>query len=213
MATICPTVTAYDLPGFNKQLERAASFAQRVHLDFMDGIFAPTKSPSLKDVNVPQHLVVDLHIMYRHALSELEIIERLRPHLVIVHAESKGDFLLFAQRMRAAGIKTGVALLKKTDPGLLRPALSMIDHVLIFSGDLGHFGGQADLSLLKKVKELKQFKRELEIGWDGGINDANVVNLVRSGVDVLNVGGFIQNAQNPQAAYATLKDITDKITV
>ena len=38
-----------------------------------------------------------------------------------------------------------MALLPTTPVSAITPALHMIDHVLIFSGDLGHYGGQADL--------------------------------------------------------------------
>jgi pentose-5-phosphate-3-epimerase len=65
--------------------------------------------------------------------------------------------------------------------------------------------GVADFSVLDKVKELKSLKPDLEIGWDGGVSDQNVGMLAASGVDVLNTGGFIQNAANPQAAYQSLE--------
>ena len=44
-----------------------------------------------------------------------------------------------------------------------------------------------------------------EIGWDGGITADNAAVLVTAGVRVLNVGGYIQKADDPQAAYAKLK--------
>jgi pentose-5-phosphate-3-epimerase len=50
----------------------------------------------------------------------------------------------------------------------------------------------------------------LEIGWDGGINDRNISQLVFGGVDVLNVGGYIQNANNPERAYNSLFRIADE---
>jgi pentose-5-phosphate-3-epimerase len=75
------------------------------------------------------------------------------------------------------------------------------DHVLVFSGNLGHHGGEADLGLLDKVRSIREHHPEVEIGWDGGINDQNAKQLIDAGVDVLNVGGFIQKADNPKAAY------------
>ena len=94
--------------------------------------------------------------------------------------------------------------------GKILSSLEKIDHVLIFSGDLGHFGGKADLTLLNKVKYLKDKKPSLEIGWDGGINDQNAQNLLDGGVDVLNVGGYIQRSGDPAHAYAILKGIIGK---
>ncbi len=50
MAVICPTVTAYDPHEYREQMERVEPFAKRIHIDLMDGHFAPTKSPGLKHV-------------------------------------------------------------------------------------------------------------------------------------------------------------------
>jgi ribulose-phosphate 3-epimerase len=85
--------------------------------------------------------------------------------------------------------------------------MNLIDHVLIFSGDLGHFGGKANLSLLGKASELKALKPHVEIGWDGGVNEENALTLVNNGIDVLNTGGFIQRASDPASAYATLIEV------
>jgi ribulose-phosphate 3-epimerase len=81
--------------------------------------------------------------------------------------------------------------------------------VLVFSGNLGHHGGEADLGLLEKVRQIKVHHPEVEIGWDGGINDQNVKQLVEAGVEVLNVGGYIQKADYPERAYATLKRVIE----
>jgi ribulose-phosphate 3-epimerase len=93
----------------------------------------------------------------------------------------------------------------RTPVEAIAPALEVIDHVLVFSGELGHFGGHTNLQLLDKVRQLRQLKPQLEIGWDGGVNEQNVLELVRSGVDVLDVGSAIQRAPDPMAAYAKLK--------
>jgi pentose-5-phosphate-3-epimerase len=82
---------------------------------------------------------------------------------------------------------------------------------LIFSGNLGYQGGSvADMQLLEKVDLLKKHKPNLEIGWDGGVNDQNVAELVLADVDVLNVGGFLQTSANPVATYHALSRIADE---
>jgi ribulose-phosphate 3-epimerase len=130
--------------------------------------------------------------------------------MIIVHAEADGDFSVFAHFCREKGIKVGVALLQKTEPDTILPALELVDHVLIFAGELGHYAGQADLSQLDKVEYLKQHKPNLEVGWDGGINDQNISQLAFAGVDVFNVGGFIQKAENPEKAFHALQRIADE---
>src|SRR6185437_8699058 len=117
---------------------------------------------------------------------------------------AEGRFLDFATFAHRYGIEVGVALLPRTPVDAIAPALGVIDHVLIFSGDLGHFGGHTNMQLVNKVHQLRQLKPQLEIGWDGGVNEQNALELVRNGVDVLDVGGAIQRASDPMAAYAKL---------
>lgn len=203
MSTICPTVTATDIKEYGQQIRRIQGFANRVHLDFMDGIFAPVKLVSLDEIWWQPGPMVDLHIMYQKPLDYLETIIRLQPHLVIIHAEAD-DTNKFLEELEGLGIKKGLALLSGTTVESIEHLLPMLDHVLIFSGDLGHFGGKVDISLLDKAKKLKELKPGIELGWDGGINDTNVTSLASGGIDVLNVGGYIQKADNAENAYDTL---------
>jgi pentose-5-phosphate-3-epimerase len=50
----------------------------------------------------------------------------------------------------------------------------------------------------------------LEIGWDGGVTDQNISQLAFAGVDVFNVGGFIQKAEDPEKAFHVLERIADE---
>lgn len=209
MAIICPTVTAYDPETFKKQLDTVLPFASRIHLDYMDGVLAPTLSPPLPTAQLPAGHMIDLHLMYQKPLEYIATVKQLKPSLVIIHAEAEGSFTDFAVAMQGAGIKLGVCLLQATSPEKIAKSIDAIDHVLVFSGNLGHYGGTADLSLLDKVRAIRQMKPTMEIGWDGGINETNAKQLSDAGVDVLNVGGFIQNAPDPAQAYATLKSIGD----
>lgn len=201
---VCPTVTARNAHEYREQMERVAPFATRLHIDVADGVFTPVKLSSLKEVWWPHGVRADMHIMFQKPFEHVKEYLRLSPKLVIVHAEAEGDFGAFAGTLHHHGIKVGVALKPETQVDVILPALDLIDHVLIFSGNLGHFGGQANTHLLTKVLRLRQLKPHLEIGWDGGINDKNANVLAASGVNVLNTGGFIHHAADPRRAYEVL---------
>lgn len=204
MPIICPTVLAHNNQSFREQIERIAPFAERIQIDLTDGLFAKPETIALQHVWWPHTVQADLHLMYERPDLFLEQVIALSPSLVICHAEAQGEFGAFATRLKQAEIKVGVAILEPTPVSLIVKSLDSIDHVLIFSGDLGHYGGHANLELLAKVKELKNIKPTLEIGWDGGVNDHNAKELLAGGVDVLNVGGFIQKAADPKLAYDKL---------
>jgi ribulose-phosphate 3-epimerase len=210
MATICPTVLAGTQDDYREQVERIAHFAVRIHIDLADGVFASSKTVPINHVWWPSGVQADLHVMYKEPFKHTKTLLKLRPELIIVHAEASGDFIEFAEKAHDAGVRVGVALKPETSVSAIATALEVIDHVLVFSGNLGHFGGQADTHLLTKVLRLKRLKRSLEVGWDGGINNQNVAVLAASGVDVLNAGGYIQHAENPENAYDTLDELANK---
>lgn len=204
MAQIVPTVTAFEPHEYRVQMERVAAFAGRVHIDLMDGEFAPSVSPALSQIWWPHHVRADIHLMYKKPMEYLEQLIALSPHMVIVHNEAEVHHMHFAAELHKHNIKTGLAILQDTPVAYAEQVMHSYDHVLVFSGDLGYHGGTADTALLPKVKEIKAHHPEVEIGWDGGINDSNAPQLVKAGVEVLNVGGFIQNADDPQRAYGKL---------
>ncbi len=204
MVSICPTITTDNPATYRLQIEQTLGYAHRLHIDLSDGIFTNNKLIDIDEVWWPGGVRADLHVMYADPFEHTEALIALQPQLVIVHAEADGDFGAFAERLHHHGIETGIALLPQTPASTLGGALELIDHVLVFSGNLGHFGGQADMQLLEKVREIRRLKPTVEIGWDGGVNDQNAKALAEAGVDVLNVGGFLHGAQNPVAAYDSL---------
>jgi ribulose-phosphate 3-epimerase len=204
MAIVCPTVMGHDPRGYREAIDRVAEFAHRIHIDFADGVFAPSKLIPIEDAWWPVGLIVDFHIMYKNPLDFIEDILYQQPNLVIVHAEAEG-IAEFLDELEGMGMHRGIALLKNTPVSSINHLLDKVEHVLVFSGDLGHYGGTVDYGLLKKVHELRALKPTLEIGWDGGIDQNSAFKLAEGGIDVLNVGGYIQKASDPEEAYDKLK--------
>lgn len=205
VAEVSPTILAGEPHEFREQMERVAMFAKRVQIDLMDGVFAPTKSVELEKVWWPQTIKADIHLMYQRPDEQLGLLVKLLPHMVIIHAEADVDHMHFAAELHRYGILAGLSVLKETSIEWVDRLLPSFDHLLIFSGDLGRFGGEADMSLLDKVKTVKNHYSNIEIGWDGGVNVDNIAKLVNGGVDVLNVGGAIQKASNPKEVYDRMK--------
>ncbi len=146
--------------------------------------------------------------MYQKPLDVIDDIIHLEADLVILHAESE-DLQESLEILQDAGIRTGVALLHETSVAELQELHieDLFDHILVFGGKLGFQGGEADLSILKKVKKLRDVYPDVEIGWDGGVNEHNAAEITAAGVDVLNVGGYFKKAENPKKAYTTLSSL------
>lgn len=206
MSLICPTVLAADPHEFRSQLERVQDFASRIQIDLMDGEFTDSKSLNPIQVYWPERLIVDIHLMFKRPTEHIETLVSLKPHMVIIHAEAEGDLVGMMTHLQKFGIKAGVCLLPETTPEMARQLINHCDHVLLFGGKLGSFGGQAQLNLVDKIPAVKEINN-VEIGWDGGANLDNVRHLMEAGIDVINVGDAIQHASDPARAFAQLTEV------
>ena len=204
MSVIVPTVTVSTPEEYKASLERIHLFAQRIHVDLSDGSFAPVVLLGVEHIWWPQEWMTDIHVMSTHPSQYIEQLIALHPHLITLHAEAQEDILPLLQRIKQVGIKAGVAIMKQTVPSEVSSLIEASDHVMIFSGDLGKYGGTANLIQLEKVRLVKNINSSVEIGWDGGINVDNAFSMMQGGVEVFNVGGAIHKAADPQAAYASL---------
>jgi ribulose-phosphate 3-epimerase len=208
MAVITPTITTDNTHEYREQMELIASFAEGVHIDFSDGEFAPTTLLSLDKAWRSDDLITHAHIMYQRPLEYIDEIMHLEADLVILHAESD-DVAECLTQLQEHGTRTGIALLPETNVAELKELEidELFDHILIFGGHLGFQGGEADLSVLKKVEKLKIEYPDVEIGWDGGVNDKNIKQIVSSGIQVVNVGSYLKSADEPKKTYAHLQSL------
>lgn len=205
MAQIVPTITVENAHVYREQVERVEGFARRIHIDLMDGVFTPNKSVAPEAAWWPEGMKADVHVMFQEPANAIEVLLKLSPKLIIIPAESEFDFAQLQKFRTESKAQFGVALLPETSIASVQGVLQQVDHLLIFSGNLGYQGGSvADLTLLEKVQQAKSINPNIEIGWDGGVNAENVRQLADAGVDIINSGGYIHRAPDPALAYHNL---------
>jgi ribulose-phosphate 3-epimerase len=204
MSVIVPTIMVETVDQLQESIAKLQTFARRVHIDISDGEFAPTFLLNESQLTWSAGWEVDIHAMVARPSEHITQLIQLKPHMVIFHAETEEDLLPHLAALQQAGIKAGVALLKTTVPMSVQPVIQAADHVMIFSGELGKFGGTASMMQLEKVRLVKKIKPNVEVGWDGGVNVENAYTLTQGGVEVLNVGGEIAHATDPAEMYNQL---------
>ena len=210
MAHIVPCITVESEDDYRAAVERLSPFATRVHIDIMDGEFAPTKSIPVNKIWWPQEWVVDIHAMVAHPSQYVQALIQMRPATVIFHAEVKEDLTPVIQQLKAVGVHAGVGLLKPTVPNTVTEYIETADHVLVFCGNLGYYGGKASLMQLEKVRLIRNIHPDVEIGWDGGANLTNVRALAHADLNVINVGSAISKTQDPASSYHQLIEESKK---
>lgn len=204
MASVVPTVLATDPEQYQHMYDVARSLSLRVHVDISDGRFTDSATIGIAQVHRDDEAELDLHLMVEDPALILESALSLKPQLIIFHTESQGDVAACMAHCRELGVKAGVAILPKTTVESAKELIAKADHTLIFTGNLGHNGGDFALDQLAKVSEIRAIKPTIEIGVDGGVNDKVASLIVVEGVDVLYSGSFLQNAEDPKAALESI---------
>lgn len=216
MTYIVPTITTDDPAVYQRRMQEFVQFAPAIHIDITDGQFAPSETVNLNQIYWRQFESFDakivLHLMMHDPATWVDQIVSLHPDLVIVHTEASAAVKLpsLAQHLAKFGIEFGVALLPETQPESAVELIKLAQHVLIFGGHLGYQGGTADLTQLKKVDLVRQINPQVQLEWDGGANQDNVVELRQAGISWINVGGAISHAPNARVAYQKLTALVDE---
>lgn len=210
MAVVAPCITVETVDMYSEAIERLKPFAERVHIDISDGEFAPTFLLGADQLSWPENWQVDIHAMVMRPSEYLPTLLKLKPQLIILHSEADEDLGPHIQQIKQAGIKVGLALLKTTVPKTVAHLIEIVDHVLIFSGELGHYGGKASMMQLEKVRLVRMIHPEVEVGWDGGASVENAYSLSQGGIDVINSGGAINKSDNPEKVYRSMIAETNK---
>lgn len=207
---ILPTILTNSVEEFQAAVVAINEFTNEVQIDITDGEFAPTQTIGLDNVFWPDNWQVDIHMMVKNPSRFVDKLVLMKPRMVIFHAEVEEDLKPSFDKLRQAGIKTGLALLRPTVPESKAELIMQVDHVLIFAGDLGKMGGQANLLQVEKVRLVKAISPNIEVGWDGGANIDNLMMIVQSGVDIINVGSAISMANDPAGIFRAMVALSAK---
>jgi ribulose-phosphate 3-epimerase len=205
MSVIAPTITTNDPHEYRNQMEIIDGYSDGVHIDFSDGVFSPSELLPIDQAWRIDDLITHAHIMYQKPLEVIDDIIGLQADLAILHIESD-DIKKCLVGLEKNGTRAGIALLAESTLADVQDLDidGLFDHILVFGGHLGSQGGVADLKQIDKVKSLKQAYPYAEIAWDGGVTIENAKQIAKAGVDVLNVGGCLKNAEDPEKTYEQL---------
>ena len=212
IASITPTILATNPTEYKEIVKQYYPFVKRAHIDISDGTLSNGEGVTINETAVwwPKGWNVDIHMMTAEPSKHIDNLLKLHPNMVIFHAEAKDDLLPIFETIKQNGMKVGVAIVKGIYPPSIKTLLEQADHAMIFSGDMGKYGGEADLLLLEKVPLIKEIHTNIEIGWDGGANMENTRQIVHGGVTCVNVGSAIRKAEDPKAAFDALMKETEE---
>ncbi len=184
-----------------------------VHVDVMDGHFVPNLTIGPVVVEAVARAAtkpLDIHLMVENNSFFVDLFAPLKPKYISFHIEEEKHPHRLIQKIRALGIRPAIVLNPHTAPASIAYLLEDLDMVLLMSVNPG-FGGQQFIpSVISKAAELKvlidQYNPNCLIEVDGGVNDANVKQLIGAGVDIVVAGSFVyKHPRGVAEAIASLK--------
>ena len=162
-----------------------------IHLDILDGTFAPEPSFELKGFSkLKNSKPYDIHIMSTNLEFQVSEAIKLKPEIITIQYEASKELDKYIDLIKENDIKVGIAINPKTSIRKLKKYFNKIDYVLVMSVVAGMGGQKFIPSTIKKIKKLRKLNNNILIGVDGGVNYENT-KLLKDLVDILVVGSYV----------------------
>jgi ribulose-phosphate 3-epimerase len=212
---IAPSMLSADFGRLDEQVEMINnSNADWFHLDIMDGVFVPNISygfPIIKSISKKAKKPLDAHLMIIDPDRYFENFKELGVEYLSVHYEACNHLHRSIQRIKALGMKAGVALNPHTPAHMLDEIISEADFILVMSVNPGFGGQEFIINTYDKVKKVKDLiirhSSDCMIEVDGGVNSSNAAKLKDAGADILVAGYSVFGDKYPLKAIDDLKGI------
>ncbi len=195
--------------------------ADQVHLDVIDGHFAPniTFGPgTVKALRRRCDLMFDTHLMIDDPGRYLEKFIEAGSDLLTLHAEvlSGESFDELHSKIRRAGRAMGLAIRPATQlPSWAAERLDKVSSLVVMTVNPGFSGQTMDMSVMPKLESLSSMVRErglaTDVEIDGGVEPENVHEVVKRGGNVLVAGAGVYGKKDPVKAIGELRERAMKL--
>ena len=214
---IAPSILAWDLGDLGRAVEICEDGgADQVHLDVIDGHFAPniTFGPgTVKSLRKRTDLKFDTHLMIERPLQYAQRFLDAGSDLLTFHTEAlvESEFEELHSLTTRSGKEIGLAIKPGTQlPEWAARRLDKLSTLLVMTVNPGFSGQPMDLSVMPKLESLSQlvadggFTTDIEI--DGGVELENVHEVVKRGGNVLVAGAGVYAKKDPVEAISVLRE-------
>ncbi len=210
---VIPTLFALDKRQFEDKL-KILEFADKIHLDFMDGKFVNGKSETLDEMNSIKKLkdkFFEIHLMALDPAQYIKKIKELGIKKVLIQEEpfkNTQDIEKNIRKFKDEGLELFIVLNPTTSIERIKPLFELIDGIMVMSVWPGKEGQSFIEESYQKINEIREFAGEgFPIQVDGGIKDMNAKQLIDAGATILSVGSHISSAKTPKKNYEKLNKI------
>ncbi|MFH0701238.1 MAG: hypothetical protein V2A62_02255 [Candidatus Woesearchaeota archaeon] len=190
---ILPSIMSKSQEELEADLRRLRGVVKEIHLDVVDGLFAPNDSLDF-NFKLPAGFKYNMHLMVKK--PEIWIKKRWKESdLFIPQLEEIKDVLAYIKWMRKGKKKVAFALKPETLVSKIKPFLKDCDYVLILTVHPGFYGSKFIPSILKKIPLIKKVNPKIKVIVDGGMCPSNIGLAAKAGADLFVSGSYTTKAE------------------
>ncbi len=209
---IIPTVFAKNKKEFKKRFKKVTGIAKDIQIDFMDGKFVNSKSIRIKDIPKLNNYNNDFeaHLMTKNPEKYVLELKKKGFKKVFFHYEAYDDsekVKFLAHYIKVHGLTPGVVFNSNTDFEKTKEIMHFVNYIIFMGHTPGVEHKPFNENVIRKIRKLRRLSRKINIQVDGGVNDKTIGKLDNLGVDIVNVGSFISDAENPRKALKKLSKL------
>ena len=206
-----------DFSEIEKKIRQIASFTKTIHIDVVDGKFAPHKTFTdpepfaafIQDTGEAD-LFFEVHLMVDEPIQYLKRFAKVGFQRFIGQVEKMSDQVGFVAAAQLWG-EVALAIDKQTPAEDITVPFDDLDALLVMTIQAGRSGQQFDHALLEKVKTLRQ-KTTIPIEVDGGVNDETIEAAAAAGANRFVATSFLFNLETPEKQFQLLQESLSKFT-
>ena len=214
---IAPSLICADLCDLKNELCELEEIGVRMlHIDIIDGIYSPDMplgAGMVKKLRPMTKMIFDVHLMAVNNEPYVNILIDGGADRICFHPECEPRPSILLRKIKAAGVKAGLAVSPETKIEELEYLLPLCDFLLLMRIDAGyaHLAGQAVYPQTEeKIAKIHEYERKygitLEIEVDGRVGFAETEELASLGVHT-----FVSGTKGIFSPNATRKENLDRL--
>ena len=191
---IAPSLICADLCNLKNEVAELENIGcKMLHVDIIDGVFSPDMPlgvGTVKKLRGLSNMVFDVHLMSVNNTPYVDMLLDCGIDRLCFHPECEARPAILLRKIRAAGVKPGLAVSPETKIEEIEYLLPLCDFVLLMRIDAGyaHLAGQnvypqTEEKIVMLHKYADKYGISLEIEVDGRVGLEETKELLAIGVD------------------------------